>query len=70
MVQGLDVALGLMDIGEIAYFKIEPRLAFGSKGLPPSIPPNATVHYEVELIAVEPEIEPETLTISQRKVLG
>lgn len=70
MVQGLDVALGLMDVGEISRFKMEPRLAFGAKGLPPLIPSDATIHYEVELISVEPEIDPENLTISQRKLIG
>lgn len=59
-----------MNIGEICKLKIESRLAYGSKGLPPLIPGNTSVVYDVELISVEPETDPETLTITQRKIMG
>lgn len=59
-----------MNVGERCLLQIEPRLAFGVKGLPPKIPPNAVVLYDVELVCVQPEDEIENLTISQRIITG
>ena len=70
VVQGLDVAVGLMNVGEKCRLKIEPRLAFGTVGLSPKIPPNAKVVYDVELVAAEPEEDPESLSILERKLQG
>ncbi|KAG5899548.1 hypothetical protein JTB14_008234 [Gonioctena quinquepunctata] len=70
VIQGLDVSLGLMNLYEKCRLKIEPRLAYGKKGLPPNIPSDAVVIYDVELIAVKQEEDLETLTIEQRKLKG
>lgn len=70
LTQGLDLALGLMNVGEKCELKIQPRLAYGSKGLEPKVPPEATVCYTVELVSVEPEEEPESLSLAQRKLQG
>ncbi|XP_018576191.1 peptidyl-prolyl cis-trans isomerase FKBP8 isoform X2 [Anoplophora glabripennis] len=70
VISGLDVALGLMNVGEKCKLKIEPRLAFGSKGLPPKILPDTVVIYDVELVLVEPEDEIENLSVEQRKCIG
>lgn len=70
VIQGLDLAIGLMNVGEICELKIQPRLAYGSKGLEPKIPSDATVHYRVELLSAEPEEELENLTVEQRKIQG
>lgn len=59
-----------MNVGEICKLKLESRLAYGTKGLDPLVPPEATVHFEVELLSVELEDEPETLTISERRRKG
>lgn len=70
MISGLDVALGLMNVGEKCKLKIEPRLAFGRKGLLPKIPPDTAVIYEVELVSVESEDEIENLSVQHRKCIG
>ncbi|GJQ85529.1 hypothetical protein Trydic_g10830 [Trypoxylus dichotomus] len=70
VIQGLDLAIGLMNVGEICELKIEPRLAYGTKGLPPLIPADAKVLYRVELISAKDEEETEKLTVSQRKTMG
>ena len=37
---------------EIALITIAPQFAYGHDGLPPSIPPHATLCYEVELLQI------------------
>lgn len=59
-----------MNTSEQCILKIQPRLAFGSIGLPPKVPPNSTVVYDVELVSVHPEDDPESLTIVERKIQG
>lgn len=70
MIQGLDLAIGLMNVGEKCELKIQPRLAYGAKGLEPNVPPDAAVYYSVELISVEPEEDMENLSIEERKIRG
>lgn len=70
VISGLDVSIALLDVGEKCQLKIEPRLAFGKIGLPPKIPPNSVVLYDIELVSAEPEDEIENLTIHQRKIVG
>ncbi|XP_029669273.1 peptidyl-prolyl cis-trans isomerase FKBP8-like isoform X2 [Formica exsecta] len=66
VIQGLDLAIALMDIGEVAEIVIDPRFAYGKQGKKP-IPPDATIIYTVELKAAELEPEIEKLSISQRR---
>lgn len=70
VIQGLDLAIGLMNEGEKCQLKILSRLAYGFKGLAPKIPADATVCYTVELLSVHPEEEPESLTVEERKLNG
>lgn len=70
MIQGLDLSIGLMNIGEICELKIQSRLAYGAKGLQPNVPPNATLLYTVELLSAEPEEEMEELSVDQRQIRG
>ena len=46
---------GLLYIGEGGMIElvIPPELAYGEKGNPPDIPPNATLRFRVELIHIE-----------------
>ncbi|XP_050462479.1 peptidyl-prolyl cis-trans isomerase FKBP8 [Cataglyphis hispanica] len=69
VIQGLDLAIALMDIGEVAEIIIDPRFAYGKQGKKP-IPPDATITYTVELKAAELEPEIEKLSISQRREIS
>ncbi|KAK4885548.1 hypothetical protein RN001_001819 [Aquatica leii] len=70
VVQGLDLALGLMNEGEHCKLKVESRLAYGHKGLENLIPPDTNVIFDVELLSVETDDEPENLNIEQRRIKG
>ncbi|XP_043784436.1 peptidyl-prolyl cis-trans isomerase FKBP8-like isoform X1 [Apis laboriosa] len=70
LIQGLDLAIALMDVNEIAEIEVDPRFAYGSLGKEPNIPSNATILYTVELKSSELEAEIETLNANQRKEIG
>ncbi|XP_078049157.1 peptidyl-prolyl cis-trans isomerase FKBP8 isoform X1 [Augochlora pura] len=70
VIQGLDLAIALMDTNEVAEIEVDPRFAYGQLGKLPTIPPNATILYTVELKSIEMQEEIETLSIKQRKEIG
>ncbi|KAI0461194.1 FK506 binding protein proline rotamase rapamycin-binding protein [Komagataella kurtzmanii] len=52
VIQGWDQAIPKLSIGEIARLTIPGPLAYGSRGFPNIIPPNATLIFEVELLGI------------------
>mmetsp|Transcript_70397 Transcript_70397/g.129007 ORF Transcript_70397/g.129007 Transcript_70397/m.129007 type:complete len:690 (-) Transcript_70397:18-2087(-) len=50
VVYGMELAVQTMRKGEIASFTLAPRYAYDELGVPPKIPPHATVIFEIELL--------------------
>jgi FK506-binding protein 4/5 len=51
VIKGWDLGIKTMKKGENAIFTIPPGLAYGETGSPPTISPNATLQFDVELLS-------------------
>ncbi|XP_055315491.1 peptidyl-prolyl cis-trans isomerase FKBP8 [Sitodiplosis mosellana] len=76
VVQGVDMSLPLMTVGELAEISADPRFAYGSQGLTnendnsKSIPPNAKVIYTAELLECNDEEDLENVPYASRQSIG
>lgn len=71
VVQGLDMAVGLMDVGEKAEVNCNSRFAYGTIGLQSkNIPADAAIIYTVELVSSHEESDLEKKSYESRKEIG
>lgn len=57
-----DIAVTLMERGEVAKVKSAPRFAYGEHGKDSTVPRNATITYELELLEVQEPVKFGSLT--------
>lgn len=53
VIQGWDVGVVGMRVGEVRRLVIPPELAYGSQGIGNVIPPNSTLIFEVEMLSIK-----------------
>ena len=53
VVPGWTEALQLTGEGGMIELEVPPELGYGERGQPPIIPPNATLHFKIELLQIE-----------------
>ena len=52
VIGGWTEGVQLMNVGSTWRFVIPPRLGYGARGAPPSIPPQATLVFQIELLKI------------------
>ncbi|KAG0464708.1 hypothetical protein HPP92_018872 [Vanilla planifolia] len=67
VIKSWDIALRTMKVGEIAKITCKPEYAYGNAGSPPVIPPDATLIFEVELVACRPRKGATVSSVSNEK---
>ena len=52
MTKGWEQGIPGMKAGGKRKLIVPPQLAYGEKGLPPAVPPNSTLVFEIELVSI------------------
>lgn len=53
VIKGFDEGVGSMKVGGKRLIKVPAKLGYGSRGAGNVIPPDAEIHFEVELLSIE-----------------
>jgi hypothetical protein len=69
VILGWEHAVRTMHEGEKARVILSPQWAFGSKGAPPIIPPDATLHCELEVLRIIPALGKRFRTIGANETI-
>lgn len=69
VIRSWDLGLATMRRGELALLVARAEYAYGAAGSPPKIPPNATLHFEVELLDFE-DVEKQSWEMTSEEKLA
>lgn len=50
VIKGYDEGILKMQLGEVALLKVSSDYGYGEEGLPPMVPPNSDLEFEIELL--------------------
>ncbi|MCA9587369.1 MAG: FKBP-type peptidyl-prolyl cis-trans isomerase, partial [Myxococcales bacterium] len=53
VIRGWDEGIVGMRAGGVRRLKVPPSMGYGARGMPPVIPPRATLVFEIELLEIE-----------------
>ncbi|CAM9402336.1 unnamed protein product [Phaeothamnion confervicola] len=56
MISGWDAGLGGLNVGDEATIRCSPRYGYGDEGVPPVVPPGATLEFDVQVLENEGNI--------------
>jgi FK506-binding protein 8 len=70
VVQGLDLAMPLTELHEVAELSVDARFGYGTLGRKPDIPPGARLLIELHLLDVQSPLEPENMDMAERLQRG
>ncbi|KAJ3299761.1 hypothetical protein HK104_007215 [Borealophlyctis nickersoniae] len=66
VIQGWELGVATMKVGEQAEFIISPEYGYGPIGNEPTIPPNATLKFDVEVISADPDPIPQKIETAKK----
>ena len=52
VIEGWSLGVATMKVGEVSKFTLSYEYAYGKRGFPPVIPPEATLIFEIELLEI------------------
>ena len=73
VISGWEIGIKAMKVGEKSEFFISSQYGYKKKGIPPIIPPNADLFFEIEIIDAEPPkkiMVDENSTFSKNELFG
>ncbi|KAJ3996373.1 hypothetical protein F5050DRAFT_1799635 [Lentinula boryana] len=67
VIKGWDEGVPQLSLGQMAVLTATPDYAYGARGFPPVIPANATLKFEVELMAINDKVAPKRESLGVNK---
>lgn len=70
VIQAWDMAVALMEEGQVIELQTEDRFAYGEKGRKPDIPPNSSITYIIELVRKDYPMDYESMSAAEKLKYG